>query len=102
MPTGPHAHLLLQPTACLVVGAAEEQRIKTNVGGQEGGLGGGVAKGVDLPAYARHLAKCLGQEPAGARARRVGFLRNTGGMLPKPPEAFPSPLRAFTYLCTLA
>ena len=48
--------------ACLVIRPAEELRVEAVQGG-EGGLRGGVAKRVDLPPHARHLAEGLLQKP---------------------------------------
>ena len=52
----------------LVVGAAEEEAVKAEEAGHEGGLRGRVPKGVDLPPDARYHAKGVVQKPAGRHA----------------------------------
>ena len=51
----------------MVVDAAEEEGLEAGLGGEEGGLGGAVAEGVDLPADLGLHAELLGDEAVPVR-----------------------------------
>lgn len=61
----------LPASAHLVVCPPKEQSIEAHKCGHQAGLGGGVAKGVDLPSHRGYLTESLVEEPARESSHEV-------------------------------